>query len=329
MNVSTMAELADKLGVSRSSLFEAKRKGNCSKKMFAAIMAGLKLQEDQLRRLPIRQELEPTNERVPPNGWIIESIESPVLVAANGVSYQVAKLRNEYIQKPERYARGKFYDTLDAPPVSHADYQERLTRHATICSLLPKDAKVPHHLDLRKLNEGTAWWVIDEWIPSSTLLTLIDNGVSFDHGLIKSIGLQLLETIAVLHSHRCIVRELTPEKVLIEDGTTNCYITDFEMAMMLDSEISVSGKWRQTTPYRAPEVSENDTHWQSDVYSWAMIVVELLSGSPKREDAWVRSCSPTPELAKLLVRCLDVRYHHRPAKLDLVMKDFNRWSVKL
>ena len=328
MGVSTMVELGESSASRAAHSLKQNEKAIAPRKRSQPSWRGLELQEDQLRRLPIRQELEPTNERVPPNGWIIESIESPVLVAANGVSYQLAKLRNEYIQNPIRYARGKFYDTLDAPPVSHEDFRERMTRHATVCSLLPKGTKVPQHLDLRRLNEGTAWWVIDEWIPSSTLMALIDNDVEFPDAFVKSIGMQLLETLLVLHSHGCIVRELTPEKILIEDGSTNCYVTDFEMAMMLNSEISVSGKWKWTTPYRAPEVSENDTHWQSDLYSWAMIVVELLSGSPKRDEGWIRSCSPTPAIARELVLCLDVNYHHRRTTIEKLKEVSGEWSVK-
>ena len=118
------------------------------------------------------------------------------------------------------------------------------------------------------------------------------------------------------------MRELTPERVLIEDGSTNCYITDFEMAMILISDISVSGKWRWTTPYRAPEVSENDTHWQSDLYSWAMIVVELLSGSPSETICGFDPAHQLLQLAKLLVQCLDVRYHYRPARSTAI------WKVK-
>ena len=329
MGISSIVDLLTVVDVSRATLFAAKRTRSCSKKTFAAIMKGLKLREDQLRRSPIRQELEPTNRRVPPNGWVIDSTEWPVLVAANGVSYQVAKLRNEYIQQPTRYARGKFYDTLAAPPVSNSEFKERLTRHAAVCSRLPKGTKVPQHLDLRRLNEGTAWWVIDEWIPSSPLLTLIDNDVNFPDGFVKSIGMQLLETLEVLHSHGCIVRELTPERILIEDGSTNCYVTDFEMAQMLDSDISVSGKWRWTTPYRAPEVSENDTHWQSDLYSWAMIMVELLSGSPKRDADWVQSNCPSGDIGKLLNQCLDLRYHYRPPSIAKAMKVWENWSVTL
>lgn len=328
MAIATMVELEEVVEVSRSLLFDTKRKGRCSKKTLAAIMKGLDLREEQLRRLPMRQELEPKNERVPPNGWTIESIESPPLVAANGVSYQVAKLSSKYLQQPVRYARGKFYDTLDAPPVSRRDYQERITRHAAVCSLLPKGTKVPNHIDIYPMADESAWWVLDEWIPSMPLASLLENGTKFPEASIKSIGTQLLETLAILHSHSCIVRELTPERVLIEDGSTNCYITDFEMAQLLVSDISVSGKWKWTTPYRAPEVSENDTHWQSDLYSWAMIIVELFSGSPKSDDMWVRSCSPSPAIAKLLVQCLDVRYHYRPSSISAVLKAWNKWSAK-
>lgn len=328
MGMTKMVELEKVVDASRGSLFNAKRDGKCSKKTLDAIMKGLDLREEQLRRLPMRQEPEPTNKRVPPNGWTIESIESSPLVAANGVSYQVAKLSSKYLQQPVRYARGKFYDTLYAPPVSRRESQERITRHASVCSSLPKGTRVPNHIDIRPMADESAWWVLDEWIPSMPLASLIDSGMKFPEANIKSIGTQLLETLAVLHSHSCIVRELSPKTVLVEDGSTNCYITDFEMAQLLVSDISVSGKWDWTTPYRAPEVSENDTHWQSDLYSWAMIIVELLSGAPKRDDAWVRSCSPAPAIAKLLVHCLDVRYHYRPAKIEKVMKVWSEWSVK-
>ncbi len=282
LGINTIPELAEAVDVSRSLLFDAKRKGNCSKKAFAAIVKGLDLREEQLRRLPMRQELEPTNERVPPNGWTIESTESPQLVAANGVSYLVSKLSSKYLQQPVRHARGKFYDTLYAPPVSRRESQERIIRHAAICSLLPRGVKVPNHIDIYPMADKSAWWVLDEWIPSMPLASLLEGGVKFPETRIKSIGTQLLETLAILHSHRCIVRELSPDNVLIEDDSTNCYITDFEMAQLLVSDISVSGKWTKTRPYRAPEVNENDTHWQSDLYSWAMIVVELFSGAEQR-----------------------------------------------
>lgn len=328
MDITTMDQLVNLTKVERSTLYEAKRTDECSKKTFAAIMKGLDLREDQLRRLPMRQDQEGTNTCIPPSGWSIESTESTILVAANGVSYRIAKLRSENIRPLIRYARGKFYDTLHAPPVTQEECRERLTRHATICAMLSKQARVPQHLDMRCLNEGTGWWVIDEWIPSMPLSSLIENGLSFPHAHIKAIGTQLLETLSVLHSHRCIVRELTPERILIEDDSINCYITDFEMAQLLDSDISVSGKWKCRPPYRALEVSEHGKQWQSDLYSWAMIMVELFSGSPKSDEAWVQSHSPTPAIAKLLIKCLDNLYHHRPASIAKVMAVWNKWNAE-
>lgn len=329
MGLATMGALLEQVDVSRSSLFEAKRTGQCSKKTFDAIMTGLDLHEDKLRRMPMRGELpERVNERVPPNGWTIETIGHSILVAANEVSYQVAKLRSEHISHPARYARGKFYDALYAPPVSHREYKERLTRHAAVCSRLPRGTRVPQHIDIRVLGEESAYWVLDEWIPSTTLSSLIDNGVEFCESHIKLMGAQMLETLSILHSHQCVVRELSPERILIEDISSDCYITDFEMAQMLDSEISVSGKWRWTPAYRAPEVGNNDTHWQSDLYSWAIIMVELFSGNPKRDEKWIQANTPTPAIAKLLNQCLDNRYHHRPSSIDQVMKVWQKWSTK-
>jgi len=329
--IKTMDDFEVATGLGRTTLFNAKRDLKCSQTTFEAIMNGLKVGEDQLRRQPITQELsERTNALIPPNGWAIESIESEFLVAANGVSYRVCKLKREVMGQPirYRYSRAKYYDTLHAAPAMQPEYAERLNRHAAVCSSLPKGTKVPQHYDIRKLAEDSAWWVLDEWIPSVTLATMIDNRFEWTSGVIHSVGLQLLETLSVLHSHRCIVRELTPERILMEENSTNCYITDFEMARMLDSDISVSGKWSWTTHYRAPEVNDNDAYWQSDLYSWAMIMVELFSGSPKNDEGWIQSHAPTAAIAKLLTQCLDKRYHHRPASIDSVMKVWQKWSGK-
>ena len=83
----------------------------------------------------------------------------------------MVKLRNKYLQHPDRYARGKFYDTLDAPPVIAAiPKNESLAMHA-ICSLIPKGPKVPHHIDVRPMTDGSAWWVLTNGFRQSTLLS--------------------------------------------------------------------------------------------------------------------------------------------------------------
>lgn len=326
LGIPNIVALASEVDVSRSSLYKAKRSGQCSKKIFDAILQGLGFYEEKLRRMPMRQELPETrNDRIPPNGWTVESIESPILVAANEVSYQVVKLKSTLISHPPRYARAKFYDALYAPPVSQREYQERLTRHAAVCSRLPRRTLVPHHIDVRVLGEGSAYWVLDEWIPSQTLSKLIDEGIRFSESRIKAIGMQILETLAVLHANQIIVRELSPERLLLDENSGDCYVTDFEMAKILDTDISVSGKWKLPPPYRAPEVSDNDCHWQSDLYSWAIILVELLSGVPDRDERLVQANSPTATIGKLLAHCLDVRFHYRPKSIDDVIQVLEKW----
>lgn len=323
INQTKLAELAE---LGRNSIVRMIRTGVAGAHVRERVGLVLKMREAEFTRQPTRQELaEQSHKLPPPNGWTIASIESPPLMAANGVSYQVAKL--EKVGISHRFSRGKFYDLIHVAPRDRAGLNAILNRHAAVCSMFPKNSLVPVHYDTRPLAEDTAWWVLDEWIDSKPLATLLDSKMDFERSTIKAIGTNLLEGLSLLHRNGVIVRELAPERILIAEGSNQPVITDFELARLLNSEISVSGKWKYETVYRAPEVGDNDPHIQSDLYSWAVIVTEMLTGSAKSDSKAILPTTNSRDITALIMKCRDNLYHHRPLNAETVLDSWIKWKV--
>lgn len=319
-------QLAMKADLSRTSIVRLLQTGEAGAHVRESVCRALSIREEEVLRQPTRQELtEQAHDLKPPNGWLVKSVESPRLMAANGVSYQVAQLESKFIEN--RFCRGKLYDLIHVTERQIPELIARLTRHASVCSMMPKIAQIPIHLDLRFLDEKSALWVLDEWINSTPLSTLIDSKVSFSKIAIKEIAADLLLGLSALHQQGIVVRELAPERVLVVDNSHHCVITDFELAKLLSSDISVSGKWRYETHYRAPEVSDDDPKVQSDLFSWAVIVGELLTGKPRIDAEKLRTVVGADDVSNLILKCLEKRYFDRPTTAAKVLEAWNRWKV--
>lgn len=325
LGIKSDAELAELADISRSTLAEYIATGTGSEKTTAALMLALEAEEGLLKRsLPQSEIAESAHRLVAPRDWKIVSVESQCLIAANGVSYQVAKLESDLIAG--RFMRGKFYDLLHVPPAKLPELVERLTRHAKVCHQLRGEPTVCQHVDIRRLDENTAWWVLDEWIESTPLSTLLDAGVAFPLDTIKSIGTDLLTGLAKLHEHKIVMRELAPERILMVNSTSNCVLTDFELAKLLVGDISVSGKWKCITPYRAPEVGENEPKVQSDLFSWAVVMTEVITGDFVLDVEKLKKITGDEKITRLIKKCRDIRYHHREPNANLVLKQWERWK---
>jgi len=247
-------------------------------------------------------------------------------MAANGVSYQVAKLESTIT--PGHFSRAKLYNLLHTTPQKIRESSEQLKRHAQVCVLLKDEGRILKHLDIRPLDENTAWWVLNHWMDATPLSQILESGTKLEARQIKTIGSELLLALHSLHQLKVIVRELAPERILISDGKFPCIITDFELAKLLDSDISVSGKWKFGTDYRAPEVGGNDPHIQSDLYSWAIIITELLTGKTVADQPELESVVSNKSIVHLIFKCRDKRYHYRPTTADNVLTTWKNWKPK-
>jgi serine/threonine protein kinase len=319
-------ELARLMGVHRGTVFTMLKNGMASPTLVRRLFDALEANEEGRRsRSIIRESDEQVHRITSPKDWSVFSVESPVFVAANGVNYQVAKLRNTL--NPNRYARGKLYDLRHLTPTTLRNQEEHLLRHSKICANLHGEPRLPIHFDIRRLGEDSAWWVLDEWIEGKPLSTLMVEMPTVDPTIAKVIGSEILLALGTLHSHRIVVRELAPERVIVTHDMTRCVVTDFEMAKLLDGNISVRGKWKLQTPYRAPEISKNFPKPRSDLFSWGVIMSELLTGDFHADEKSLSKVVKDNLIVKLLLDCRKVVADDRPKSSSDVLKIWNDWKI--
>ncbi len=324
----TREELAERMDVHRGTVFNLLKKGTGSKATVERLFEALTIAEDEILRKPTFQESEePKHVLAAPHDWKIISFETSTLVAANGVSYQVAKLQNEL--NPKRFSRGKFYNLLHLAPATLAQKREHLLRHSKVCALLHGDPRIGSHFDVRRLSEDTAWWVLDEWIEGDSLEHRMDKPDPLDHATIKAIGSEILLALESLHRNKIVVRELAPERIIVLANSNRCVLTDFELAKLLDSDISVKGKWKLVNPYRAPEISGDDCPLpQSDLFSWATIVTEMLTQNTESDDGELKEVVRNKSISDLIEKCRQPVYAKRPKSASSVLGTWNSWEVK-
>jgi len=324
----TQFELAELMDVSRTTVVNILGTGYAKEETLRTLCRVLRISREELLRKPTFQEPEETMQVLAtPNDWKLISIESPTLIAANGVSYQVAKLQNEL--NPERFSRGKFYSLLHLAPATLAEKREHLRRHSKVCASLHGDPRIGSHFDVRRLSEDTAWWVLDEWIEGDSLDHRMETLDPLDHATIKAIGSEILLALESLHRNKIVVRELAPERIIVLANSNRCVLTDFELAKLLDSDISVKGKWKLANPYRAPEISGDDYPLpQSDLFSWATIVTEMLTQNTESSDGQLKESVRNKSISDLIEKCRQPVYAKRPNSASSVLGAWNGWEVQ-
>jgi|GEM_PF-1301471 len=273
---------------------------------------------------------------IPPYDWEIAEMVTVYVTAANGISYCTAKLRS--LAMPDVFARGKLYDLLQVYRIDREGLRDRLTRHARVCERLRGSKYLARHRTIFMFQEDTAWWVLDDWIEGRTLEDYLHDQHSFSHQVVGEIGLQILFGLQELHDQEIAARELAPERIYISDDFTRITLTDFEMAKFLpDGSISVSGKWKNPSenPYRAPEHIPYSEEAQTakpgikgDIYSWAAVVIELLTGKPNADQNVLQAVLGDADLSGFLVRCRSKPASKRPNNVSEILETWRPWAEK-
>jgi eukaryotic-like serine/threonine-protein kinase len=176
--------------------------------------------------------------------------------------------------------------------------------------------------------------------------------------------LPLAETVTILrdvakalcYAHRegVVHRDIKPENVLVDDGTA--VVTDFGVAKALSSATEAEkgttgtltsiGVALGTPGYMAPEQAAADPHvdHRADIYSFGAMAYEMIAGhppfagrSPQQTLAAHSMEAPVPverhrraappQLAQLVMRCLEKRPGDRPQSTDEVLHELNTLST--
>lgn len=337
MGFTSEEQLASKCALSRSGISRVLNSDAVQEAKLVAIAKALDISPSALQPMTTYERAQLIRPKiVPPYDWEIAEMVTVYVTAANGIAYCTAKLRS--LAMPDVFARGKLYDLVQVYRLDREGLRDRLTRHARVCERFRGSKYLARHRTIFMFQEDTAWWVLDDWIDGRTLEEYLDSQHSFSHQVVGEMGLQILLGLQELHDQQIAARELTPERIYISDDFTRVTLTDFEMAKFLpDGSISVSGKWKNPSenPYRAPEHIPDSEEARfatpgikGDIYSWAAVVIELLTGQPSADQNALQAVLGDADLSGFLVRCRSKKASLRPDSVSEVLETWRPWAEK-
>jgi serine/threonine protein kinase len=274
--------------------------------------ASEKPDESRLFRLPNTEE------------WDVEEVLKETIVLANGVRYQVCRMKHRYV--PNRFGRGKFYSLAGVRSIEKPKREQMLSRHAVVSARVGAHPQLAENLSTVPTVDRNGWWIIDRWVDGESLEDRLERG-PLELPILAQLARDMLAALAVLESHTIVFRELTPARVIVTPEG-RAVLTDFELAKLWDVKPSVRpDKWPED-PYRAHEIESNEFDHRADVYSWGRIVTHALLGTlPPIEDdraAVERAKLPKP-VRSILAQCLAIHPDQRPATVSTVLTAMDDW----
>ena len=176
-------------------------------------------------------------------------------------------------------------------------------------------------IDVRETYTRSPYLVM-EYVAGPTVAELIASG-AVDHGQVAALGAQVASALDCVHQHGVVHRDVKPGNILLTDAFADsasaaaglaphdawtAKLTDFGIARVVDSApLTVQGLTIGTATYLSPEQARGEPAGPaSDVYSLALVLLELLTGRRAFEGAapdvaYARLCRP-PEIPKSVGR---------------------------
>jgi len=121
-------------------------------------------------------------------------------------------------------------------------------------------------------------YLVFEYVKGQTLAQILQKDGPLAPTRAAELAVQMLDAIAYAHAQGIVHRDLKPSNVLIgANGIAR--VMDFGIASRIDNKQAKSGYLMGTPPYMAPEyISNEDFGPKSDIYSFGMLLYELLTG---------------------------------------------------
>jgi serine/threonine protein kinase, bacterial len=176
--------------------------------------------------------------------------------------------------------------------------QERFQREAAILEQLGEE-----HPQIPRLyayiQEGTQFYLVEEWIEGPTLTQKVQNGV-LDEASVRDILISLLPVLDYVHQHRMVHRDLKPDNIILRQSDQQPVLIDFgtvkeTMHTVLNSQGQSARSIVVGTPgYMPSEQLAGRPVYSSDLYSLGLTAIYLLTGKVPQQ------FETDPETGKLL-----------------------------
>jgi len=194
-------------------------------------------------------------------------------------------------------------------------------------------------LDSGEANGGELLYYVMPVATGESLRDRLDHGGPLPIAEALRVAMDATEALVHAHAHGVVHRDIKPGNVLLSEG--HAIVVDFGIAkavgQALDTNTLTSAGMSLGTPaYMAPEqAAGDDTDHRADIYAIGALLYEMLAGAPAfsgtlhqivmdkvAKDApsvAARCSSASPELVRLVARCLARDPAARPASAEALL----------
>jgi serine/threonine protein kinase len=137
-------------------------------------------------------------------------------------------------------------------------------------------------IDFSIAADGTSY-IVMEYIEGINLRELMTrNGGPLDYKVVIPIAEEALAAVGFLHSRKFVHRDISPDNLMLTDadGTQRVKLIDLGIAKSLEStrQLTMVGKFVGKVSYASPEQFGGEVDARSDLYSFGVLLYELLTG---------------------------------------------------
>jgi tRNA A-37 threonylcarbamoyl transferase component Bud32/class 3 adenylate cyclase len=165
-------------------------------------------------------------------------------------------------------------------PAANRRVQQRLHQETRVLAML-QHAHVVRLID-KGMAAGGLLFAVLEFIPGETLRDFLQRNGGLPLPDTMALMAQLLDALTFLHQHQVVHRDLKPENIMVVSTGTALHLKllDFGLASHQGEPRFEAGA-EGTPAYCAPEQLRGEACTPAtDIYAWALVFLECLSGRP-------------------------------------------------
>jgi tetratricopeptide (TPR) repeat protein len=193
----------------------------------------------------------------------------------------------------------------------------------------------PNIVRLHNFEDGeTAKFLVMEYVEGETLAHKIAREGKITEEDARRIGAEVCKGLELAHQKKVIHRDMKPGNVLLgKDGSVK--IADFGIARLCRDSMSrlTSQQDSGTLLYMAPEQLDGESGEASDIYSFGIMLYEMLAGDPPfvsgEITAQIRYKAPkeieglSPAMSRMVMKCLEKKPQNRFASVKELREELD------